>query len=69
MPCELVKEFLHRQGVAFEAIDVGDLSDAYDRIRRHTGGPIGTPAVIIDDEARIGFDPDWMTARLGLEPS
>lgn len=64
-----MKEFLHRHGVAFEAIEVGKLPDAYDRIREHTGGPIGTPAVIIDDEARIGFDPDWMTARLGLEPS
>ncbi len=64
-----MKEFLHRHGVAFETIDVGSLSDAYDRIRRHTGGPIGTPAVIIDDEARIGFDPDWLTARLGLGPS
>jgi len=29
----------------------------------------GDCAVIIDDEARIGFDPDWLTARLGLEPS
>jgi len=64
-----VKEFLHRHGVAFEAIDISGLADAYDRIRQHTGGPIGTPAVIIDGEARIGFDPDWMTARLGLEPS
>lgn len=63
-----MKEFLHRHGVAFEAVDVGSLANAYDRIRRHTGGPIGTPVVIIDGEARIGFDPDWMTARLGLEP-
>jgi len=61
-----VKEFLHRHNVDFEALDVGDLEDGYDRIREHTGGPIGTPAVIIGDEARIGFDPSWMALRLDL---
>lgn len=63
-----MKEFLHRHGVAFDAVDVGDLPGALDRIRAHTGGAFGTPTVVIGDEARIGFDPDWMAARLGLEP-
>jgi glutaredoxin len=61
-----VKEFLHRHEVPFEGIDVGEVPDALDRIRAHTGGVVGTPTVVIGDEARIGFDPDWMKARLGL---
>jgi glutaredoxin len=59
-----VKEFLHRHGATFEAIDVGDVEDAWDRIRAHTGGPIGTPTVVMDGAARIGFDPEWMTEKL-----
>lgn len=62
-----MKEFLHEHEVAFEAVDVGEDPDALDRIRAHTGGTIGTPTVVIGDEARIGFHPDWMTQRLELE--
>ena len=68
MPCDRVKEFLHKNGVGFEAHDVADVPDAMQRIRAHTGGPVGTPAVVIGDEARIGYHPEWMAARLGLSP-
>ncbi|MGD8331253.1 MAG: glutaredoxin domain-containing protein [Acidobacteriota bacterium] len=61
-----MKEFLHQHDVPFEGIDVGEHPDALERIREHTGGPIGTPAVVIDGEARIGFLPDWMAERLDL---
>jgi glutaredoxin len=59
-----VKEFLHQHDVAFEGIDVGEQPDALERIRAHTGGSVGTPTVVIDGEARIGFHPDWMAERL-----
>jgi len=62
-----VKEFLRQHNTTFEEVSVEDRADAWDRIREHTGGPIGTPAVIIDGEARIGFDPEWMARKLGLE--
>jgi glutaredoxin len=62
-----VKEFLHRHGVGFVAHDVAEHPDAFDRIRAHTGGAVGTPTVVIGDEARIGFHPDWMAERLGLQ--
>jgi len=61
-----VKEFLHRHDVVFEAIDVGRQPAAFERIRELTGGPVGTPTVVIDGEARIGFHPDWMAERLDL---
>lgn len=62
-----MKEFLHAHGVPFEAHDVEDLPNAIDRIRAHTGGAVGTPTVVIGDEARIGFDPEWMATRLGID--
>jgi len=62
-----VKEFLHQHGVAFEGHDVADLPDGLERIRAATGGAVGTPAVVIAGEARIGYDPKWMSERLGLE--
>jgi len=61
-----VKEFLHQHDVEFEAVDVGETPGALDEARAHTGGVAGTPTVVIGDEARIGFDPDWMSQRLGL---
>ena len=61
-----MKEFLHEHDVAFHGIDVGDTPDALDRIREHTGGAVGTPTVVIGNEARIGFQPDWMAHKLGL---
>lgn len=62
-----MKEFLHQHDVAFEGHDIVDLPDGLERIREATGGPVGTPTVIIDGEARIGFDPEWMSERLGLQ--
>lgn len=62
-----MKEFLHQHGVEFEAHDVAEVPEALDTIRAHTGGSVGTPAVIIGDRARIGFHRDWMSEELGLE--
>jgi glutaredoxin len=61
-----VKEFLRAQQVDFESIDVSENADAMQEIRTHTGGALGTPTVVIDGEARIGFLPGWMSQALGL---
>ncbi len=66
MPCDLAKEFLRAHGVEFDDISVDDLADAWETIRALTGGPFGTPTVVIEGEARVGFDPAWMGERLGL---
>ncbi len=38
-------------------------------LRAITGGPMATPTVLIGEEHVVGFDPDWMRQRLGLETS
>ena len=50
----------------FEAIDVTELDDPMGYLRELTGGPIATPTVVIDGEARVGFDQEWMEEKLGL---
>lgn len=67
MPCDLAKEFLRANNVEFDDVNVQDLADPGETIRAHTGGPIGTPTVVIQNEARVGFDPQWMSDRLGLD--
>lgn len=62
----LVEEFLSRHEVAFEAIDIRELDDSMAVLRSVTGGPVGTPTVVIGDEVRLGYDEDWMREKLGL---
>ena len=45
------------------------LENARAELAKLTGGAFATPTVVIDGEARVGFDPDWMGERLGLEPT
>ncbi|MCH7824364.1 MAG: glutaredoxin family protein [Acidobacteria bacterium] len=66
MPCNLAKEFLRARGVEFDDINVDDLADPWETIRALTGGPFGTPTVVIEGEARVGFDAAWIGERLGL---
>ncbi len=58
------KEFLSRKQVEFEYIELDDLDDPLGTIRAITGGHVATPVVVIDGEFIIGFDPDWIEARL-----
>jgi len=58
------KEFLSQRGVVFESIDVSTLDDPVGTLRSLTGGPVATPTVVIGDQARVGFDPDWMAQQL-----
>ena len=60
----MVKEFLSRKGVEFEVVDVATLEDPIATLRSVTGGPVGTPTVVIAGEAHLGFDPEWMEAQL-----
>lgn len=58
------KEFLSRKQVEFEYIEIDGLDDPLGTIRAITGGHVATPVVVIDDEFIVGFDPDWIDARL-----
>ena len=66
MPCEEAKEFLARHGIDFEDIDITELEDPRGELSAITGGPFGTPTIVIDGEARLGFDPAWIREKLGL---
>ena len=58
------KEFLSRKQVEFEYIELDDLEDPLGTIREITGGHVATPVVVIGGEFIVGFDPDWIDARL-----
>ncbi len=58
------KEFLSRKQVEFEYIELDDLDDPLGTIRAITGGHVATPVVVIGAEFIVGFDPDWIDARL-----
>jgi len=60
----LAKEFLSRENVEFEYIELDDLDDPLGTLRAITGGHVATPVVVIGDEFLVGFDPDWIAARL-----
>lgn len=62
----MAKEFLRAHSVEFDDVKLGDLADPRKTICAHTGGPYGTPTVVIQNEARVGFDPQWMSEQLGL---
>ena len=53
--------------MAFEEVRVEDLDDPIEDLRAVTGGPAATPTITIGDETKIGFDPDWIRERLGLD--
>lgn len=50
----------------FKEIDVTAMEDARGEIGSMTGGAFATPTVVIGEEARVGFHPEWMRDRLGL---
>ena len=56
----MAKEFLSQRRIPFEYVDVNTLDDPTATLRAITGGPIATPVVVVGDEHRVGFDPEWM---------
>lgn len=40
------------------------LDDPWTMLREITGGPVATPTVVIGEEFSVGFDPEWIEARL-----
>lgn len=58
------KEFLSQEGIAFEVIDITQLDDPWGTLKKITGGPVATPTVVIGGEFTVGFDPEWIRARV-----
>lgn len=61
-PCEWVKAFLDREGVAYEVRDVVADPAALAELRAH--GSQSTPTVVIGDEVLIGFEEAKLRAAL-----
>ena len=63
-PCEWVKDYLRERGVAFEVRDVTrDAAALHELTVKHRSQ--STPTTVIGEEVMIGFDPEWLAARLG----
>ena len=50
--------------MAFREIDVTTLDDPGGELRALTGGMVATPTVVIGKDARVGYNPEWMSERL-----
>ncbi len=68
--CRRLKEFLRRHNVPFDYTDLDRLRGMNyqsQRERAHKlSGSFSIPVVVIGDETRVGFDPEWLARRLGL---
>ena len=63
MFCKRTKEFLSRNGIAFEERDVSSDGTALDELEKH--GLMTTPVTIIDGEVVVGFDQARLSKLLG----
>lgn len=63
--CIMAKEFLKKNNIEFEAIDVG-LDPVARQEMIDTSGQMGVPVINIDGEIIVGFDKDVISQKLGL---
>jgi len=64
--CHTVKEFLKKNGVKFEDIDVGENQEAAQEMVEKSG-QMGVPVVEIDRQIIIGFDEGKIKKALEIE--
>jgi glutaredoxin len=62
-----VKEYLHQNGVEFDAKDVTVDPANLQEMLEKTGGLRGVPVILVDNDVIRGFNRDLLKARLGLE--
>tara|TARA_Y100000031_G_C8109479_1_gene332760 strand:- start:371 stop:607 length:237 start_codon:yes stop_codon:yes gene_type:complete len=63
--CVRAKDFLKKNNIAFEDIDVGANPDAAAQIMEKSG-QMGVPVLDIDGQIIIGFDKEAITKALGI---
>lgn len=54
--CHQAMDFLKEKGVEFESFDVGADKEAYQEMRKLSGGLRSVPILAIDEKVIIGFD-------------
>lgn len=63
--CTMVKDFLKKNNIKFEAIDVGlDQDKAQEMMNK--SGQMGVPVIDIDGEIIVGFDKARISKSLGI---
>lgn len=65
--CRLARRFLERNGVQYTEINVRASTDAAERVRELTGGPLISPVFDIDGTIVIDFKRSELDRLLGLE--
>ena len=63
--CAMAKEFLKKNNIAFENIDVGINKQAGQEIIEKSG-QMGVPVLEIDGQIIVGFDKDAISKALGI---
>jgi glutaredoxin-like YruB-family protein len=64
--CKLAKEFLNKNKVEFENIDVTANDDAMKEAEK-ISGQRGVPVIDIDGKVQTGFDEEKLSAALGIK--
>lgn len=54
--CHQAMDYLKEKGVEFESFDVGADKDAYQEMRKISGGLRSVPILAIEDKVIVGFD-------------
>ncbi len=64
MYCKLAKDFLEKNGVAFEEKNVGKDAVARDELAKK--GYMGVPVICVGEEEILGFDQGKLKSALGI---
>lgn len=62
-----MKEYLHQNGVEFDAKDVVESPENLQEMLEKTGGLRGVPVIVVENDVIRGFNREILKARLGLE--
>lgn len=54
--CQQAKEFLKKKGVEFESFDVAADKEAFQEMKRISGGARSVPVIAIADKVIVGFE-------------
>ena len=64
---EQAKAWLSEAGICYTEIDTTADPAKVEEMKRWAGGTWVFPTIVIGQEVGLGFDPEWIQARLGLE--
>lgn len=63
--CAMAKDFLKKNNIEFESIDVG-IDEAAAKEMVDKSGQMGVPVIAIDGQIIVGFDKDAISKSLGI---